>query len=263
MKRYSACSSNTTRTYGWVSRVLHWTSVLLVMFILLDISGLDVPPSSRCATAWSRVTRCWVRCCSPSCWRACLAADQPEPGRRLRPAGLASHARDLGSSGVVRTGHRPVRERPGGARPCRGRARRDRARPARRARPAPAVAGCRACAEGDLQPGARYGRGSQRPQRLSFTETGRLGIMGARRCAGSSAMQRGVSDDARDRVRPAHAGSATHAAYGRQVQHGKPRARAGWCNTALAACGGLLLLLGSASAPGDAGPRPHRAHRRG
>ena len=66
-------------------------------------------------------------------------------------------------------------------------------------------------------------------------------------------MQRGVSDDARDRVRPAHAGSATHAACGRQMQHGKPRARAGWCTTALAACGGLLLLLGSASAPGDAG----------
>lgn len=35
---------NTTRAYGWISRALHWMSVLLVMVILLDISGLDVPP---------------------------------------------------------------------------------------------------------------------------------------------------------------------------------------------------------------------------
>jgi len=35
---------NTARSYGWVSRLMHWTSVLLVLVILLDISGLDVPP---------------------------------------------------------------------------------------------------------------------------------------------------------------------------------------------------------------------------
>jgi len=35
---------NTVHTYGWLSRVLHWSSVVLVLVIYVDISGLDVPP---------------------------------------------------------------------------------------------------------------------------------------------------------------------------------------------------------------------------
>lgn len=35
---------NTVHSYGWVSRVLHWSSVVLVLVIYVDISGLDVPP---------------------------------------------------------------------------------------------------------------------------------------------------------------------------------------------------------------------------
>jgi cytochrome b561 len=35
---------NTTHSYGWISRVLHWSSVVLVLVIFVDISGLDVPP---------------------------------------------------------------------------------------------------------------------------------------------------------------------------------------------------------------------------
>ena len=35
---------NTAHGYGWASRVLHWSSVLLVLVIYVDISGLDVPP---------------------------------------------------------------------------------------------------------------------------------------------------------------------------------------------------------------------------
>ena len=35
---------NSNSSYGVVARVLHWSSVALVLFLLLDVSGLDVPP---------------------------------------------------------------------------------------------------------------------------------------------------------------------------------------------------------------------------
>ncbi|MEQ8660132.1 MAG: cytochrome b/b6 domain-containing protein [Gammaproteobacteria bacterium] len=35
---------NTAYRYGWVARILHWTSVTLVAWLFLGISGLDVPP---------------------------------------------------------------------------------------------------------------------------------------------------------------------------------------------------------------------------
>lgn len=37
---------NTPDRYGWVARVLHWTTVALVMTLFIDISGLDVPPKN-------------------------------------------------------------------------------------------------------------------------------------------------------------------------------------------------------------------------
>lgn len=36
--------TNTPRHYGWVARIAHWTSVMLVAWLYLDVSGLDVPP---------------------------------------------------------------------------------------------------------------------------------------------------------------------------------------------------------------------------
>lgn len=35
---------NTAHRYGWVSRVLHWTTVVIVLVLYVDIMGLDVPP---------------------------------------------------------------------------------------------------------------------------------------------------------------------------------------------------------------------------
>ena len=35
---------NTNTAFGWFARLLHWTSVLLVLALFVGISGLDVPP---------------------------------------------------------------------------------------------------------------------------------------------------------------------------------------------------------------------------
>lgn len=35
---------NSAYRFGWVARVLHWTTVALVATVFIDISGLDVPP---------------------------------------------------------------------------------------------------------------------------------------------------------------------------------------------------------------------------
>lgn len=37
---------NTAHRYGWVARILHWSTVALVAAIFIDISGLDVPPKN-------------------------------------------------------------------------------------------------------------------------------------------------------------------------------------------------------------------------
>lgn len=37
---------NTARRYGWVARVMHWSTVALVATMFIDISGLDVPPKN-------------------------------------------------------------------------------------------------------------------------------------------------------------------------------------------------------------------------
>lgn len=36
--------TNTPSQYGWIARIAHWTSVMLVAWLYLDVSGLDVPP---------------------------------------------------------------------------------------------------------------------------------------------------------------------------------------------------------------------------
>ncbi len=36
--------TNTPSHYGWIARIAHWTSVVLVGWLYLDVSGLDVPP---------------------------------------------------------------------------------------------------------------------------------------------------------------------------------------------------------------------------
>ena len=35
---------NNARRFGWIARVLHWSTVALVAIVFIDISGLDVPP---------------------------------------------------------------------------------------------------------------------------------------------------------------------------------------------------------------------------
>ena len=35
---------NSTRRYGAVARLLHWSSVALMLALYIGISGLDVPP---------------------------------------------------------------------------------------------------------------------------------------------------------------------------------------------------------------------------
>lgn len=35
---------NSASRFGWIARVLHWTTVALVATVFIDISGLDVPP---------------------------------------------------------------------------------------------------------------------------------------------------------------------------------------------------------------------------